>query len=233
MQQGVFGVTLPKLVRLRRILTGDYRGLLPLAPTLAVAPLGLIALMFQGERPRRMATLALAISAYFVLLNASYAYWEGGWSYGPRHAEPAIPFLCIGLAALWTLTPQLIRAGLALFSVYGAGVTLIAVSTMPLPPADIHRPVQEFMVPAFIDGDLSLNTQTFVSGSVDATFRAHRQPKAAFNLGMEAGLRGQASLLPLAVVWIVCGAAFIGVSRRGEVPPRRPTSSPPATPDFA
>ena len=152
---------------------------------------------------------------------------------GPRHAEPAIPFLCIGLAALWTLAPRFIRTALALLSLYGAGVTLIAVSTMPLPPADIHRPVQELMVPAFIDGDLSLNTQTFVAGSVDANFRAHRQPKAAFDLGMEAGLRGHASLLPLAIVWIACGAALIDASRRGERPPRQPTSSQPATPGFA
>src|SRR5262249_14247969 len=51
MQQGVFGVSLPKAVRLRRILFGDYRGLLPLAPTLAVAPIGLIAMLWVRLKP--------------------------------------------------------------------------------------------------------------------------------------------------------------------------------------
>jgi hypothetical protein len=223
MQQGVFGVTLPKLIRLRRILTGEYRGLLPIAPTLIVAPIGLVALVFAGPRPRRMAITALAIAVYFVLLNASYAYWEGGWSYGPRHAEPAIPFLCIGLGTLWTMVPRIGRWLLTLTSACGAAITLIAVSTMPLPPADIHRPISEFMLPAFIDGDLSLNTQTFVSGSVDANFRSHREPKAAFNLGMKAGLHGHASVVPLALVWMVCGAVLIDVFRRR----RSATEAPP------
>jgi len=228
MQQGVFGVTLPKLIRLRRILFGEYRGLLPIAPTLIVAPIGLALMTWVRlrtdspedvpARRRRAAIAASAIGVYFILLNASYAYWEGGWSYGPRHASPAIPFLCIGLAMLWTIAPAWGRAVLAVLSLYGAAITLIAVTTMPLPPANIRRPVQELMWPAFRDGDLALNTQTMASGGVDANFRAHHEPRAAFNLGMKMGLHGHASLLPLAFVWIVCGVILIrmapGAGRR-------------------
>jgi len=223
MQQGVFGVTLPKAIRLRRILFGEYRGLLPIAPTLAVAPIGLALMTWvrlrsdpaneMVARRRRAAIVASAIAVYFILLNASYAYWEGGWSYGPRHASPAIPFLCVGLAMLWTLARAPGRAALAALSIYGAAVTVIAVTTMPLPPANIRRPVQELMWPAFRDGDLALNTQTMASGGVDANFRAHHEPRAAFNLGMKMGLRGHASLAPLALVWIVCGAGLIRASR--------------------
>ena len=160
-------------------------------------------------RRRRAAIVASGIAVYFILLNASYTYWEGGWSYGPRHASPAIPFLCFGLGMLWTVSPAALRAGLAALSLYGAAVTVIAVTTMPLPPANIRRPVQEFLWPAFRDGDLALNTQTMASGSVDADFRAHHEPRAAFNLGMKMGLHGHASLLPLALVWIVCGVMLI------------------------
>jgi MFS family permease len=221
MQQGVFGVNVPRMIRLRRLLFGDYRGLLPLAPTLVVAPLGLLALMFKGSRARRAAVVSSIIAVYYVLLNAGYTYWEGGWSYGPRHLSPAIPFLCIGLATLWTAAPRVIRWALAAVSAYGAVITLIAVSTMPLPPANIRRPVAEFLLPAFRDGDLALNTQTFASGSVDANFRAHHEPKAAFNLGMKMGLDGHASLVPLALVWLGCA---VGLSAR--VPrARRPRSS--------
>jgi hypothetical protein len=220
MQQGVFGVSVPRMIRLRRLLFGDYRGLLPLAPTLAVAPLGLAALMFKDSRARRAAIVASVIALYYVLLNAGYTYWEGGWSYGPRHLSPAIPFLCIGLATLWTAVPRLIRWALAAVSVYGAVITLVAVSTMPLPPANIRRPVQEFLLPAFRDGDLSLNTQSFAAGGVDADFRAHHEPKAAFNLGMKIGLSGHASLFPLALVWLGCAAGLVNAVRA-----RRPRSS--------
>ena len=36
-------------------------------------------------------------------------------------------------------------------SAYGIAVTLVAVSTMPLPPANIRQPLTEFMLPAFLD----------------------------------------------------------------------------------
>jgi hypothetical protein len=203
MQQGIYGVNVPKTIRLRRILFGDYRGLFPLAPILALAPIG-----FAFVRRRLVALAALAIAVYYVLLNASYAYWEGGWSYGPRHAAPAIPFLCIGVAALWTALPRLLRPFLALLGAYGIAITLVAVSTMPLPPNNIRRPVAELLWPAFVDGDLALNTQTFVAGSTNADFRAHTEPKAAFNLGMKMGLRGLPSLLPLMLLWIGCAAVL-------------------------
>ena len=218
MQEGVFGVSLPRMIRLRRILFGDYRGLLPLAPTLALAPVGLLLMLVRpGTRPaaraRVGAIVAAVIAVYFILLNASYFYWEGGWSYGPRHASPAIPFLCLGLALLWTALPAIGRWVLTALSAYGVAVTLVAVSTMPLPPANIRQPVAAFMLPAFRDGDLALNTQSVASGGVDADFRAHHEPKAAFNLGMKMGLDGLASLAPLAIVWIGCAACLIAVRR--------------------
>ena len=240
MQQGVFGVTMPKMIRLRRILFGDYRGLLPIAPTLAVALPGLALLLVplrkskaaakatvnMLDRRRAAAVIAAAISVYFVLLNASYAYWEGGWSYGPRHASPAIPFLCLGLAALWTSSPRIGRWILGGLSVYGLAVTLVAVSTMPLPPANIEHPVADFLWPAFRDGDLALNTQTMASGGVDLDFRGHHEPRAAFNLGMKIGLRGHASLVPLAVVWAACIFALYEDRRViGALPAGRRTAS--------
>ena len=216
MQQGVFGISLPRVVRLRELLFGAYRGLLPLAPSLVVAPFGLAALIFKGAQARRVAIVASIIALYYILLNAGYEYWEGGWSYGPRHLSPAIPFLCIGLAPLWTMASRVFRSALAAGSAYGALVTLIAVSTMPLPPANIQRPMTEFLLPAFRDGDLSLNTQTVAAGSVDTDFRAHREPKAAFNLGMKLGLTGHASLVPLAIVWLGC--ALMAVRCAGKSP---------------
>jgi hypothetical protein len=216
MQQGVFGIGAPRMDRLYQILLGDYRGLLPLAPELAFAPVGLAILLFKGARARRAALVAGAIGVYYVLLNAGYMYWEGGWSYGPRHLTPGIPFFCVGLAILWTETPAMVRAGLAALSAWGTALSLVAVATMASPPVQFLHPVRELLLPAFRDGDLALNTQRFTDAGVDVGgWRRHVEPKAAFNLGMKIGLDGKASLIPLALVWFGCGVYLIGARFRG------------------
>ena len=217
MQQGVFGIGAPRMDRLYQILLGDYRGLLPLAPELALAPLGLAILLFRGTRACRAALVAGAIGVYYVLLNAGYMYWEGGWSYGPRHLTPGIPFFCVGLAILWTETPAIVRAGLAALSAWGTALSLVAVATMASPPVQFSHPVRELLLPAFREGDLALNTQRFTDAGVDVGgWRRHVEPKAAFNLGMKIGLDGHASLIPLALVWLGC-AMYLTV----RLPPPR------------
>jgi hypothetical protein len=223
LQEGVFGVKLRTMTRVRRvlwrILLGEYRGLLPLAPALALGPVGLSLMVLGSSRARRAAVVASIVAVYYILLNANYAYWDGGWSYGPRHASPAIPFLCLGLGALWTVVTKTTRWLLAGLSIYGVALTFVAVSTMPMPPVDIPNPTSDLLWPAFRDGDLSLNTQSFAARDpADADFRAHREPKSAFNLGMKLGLAGSGSLIPLFVVWAACAVAL------WDWRPRRPPS---------
>jgi hypothetical protein len=92
---------------------------------------------------------------------------------------------------------------------WGAALTLIAVSTTPQPPASVMSPVSELLWPAFRDGDLSLNHQSFVTFRAQPDLlRGHPELHAAWNLGEIAGLRGRASLLPLMALWIVLGAAL-------------------------
>ena len=214
MQQGLFGITTPSLDTLNRILFGQYRGLLPLSPLLTVT----IAGFFFTWRVPGAALVAALIAAYYVLLNGSYHYWEGGWSLGPRHLSPALPFLCLALAPLWDRARVAGRRVLAAVWLVSAAISLMSVSTMPQPPANISRPFRELVWPAFRDGDLSLNTQTFVHYAIDpALWRTHEDPKAAFNLGMKVGLDGHASLVPLAVGWVFCGV-WIWRATREERP---------------
>jgi hypothetical protein len=211
MKQGWFGLNLPRMIRLRRILFSDYRGLLPIAPLLALAPVGLVVV---ARRAPGAALVSALIAVFYVLLNASYTYWEGGWSFGPRHLSPAIPFICLWLAGVWTLTPRIGRIVLLALWVYGASLSLIAVATMAQPPAVYRHPVAEILWPAFRDGDLALSTQTFAHGSTDLeSWRSHTEPKAAWNLGMKLGLSGFASLAPLALVWLACSAWITVASR--------------------
>jgi hypothetical protein len=204
---GFFGITYPRLSTIRELLVGSYRGLLPLSPLMGVVPLGLAMLWRNGRRG--VALVAAGTGVYYLLLNASYFYWEGGWAFGPRQMTAALPFLALGLAPLWTLSRPAGRGLLLAGWIWGAGVTLVAVSTTPQPPASIKAPVTELLWPAFRAGDLSLNPQTFVHNSVDAGhLRGGGDPHAAWNLGELAGLRGLPSLLPLAVVWVIA-AGFL------------------------
>jgi hypothetical protein len=218
MQQGFFGLGTPRWIRLRRILFEEYRGLLPIAPAFALAPLGLLLLVVRDRRARPAAIVATIVAVYYVALNASYTYWEGGWSYGPRHLSPAIPFLAIGLAAIWTVATRTLRVFLASLAVVATALALVAVSTMAQPPAEIRRPLAELLLPAFRDGDLALNPQRFTDGGGNGgALRAHVDPKAAWNLGMKTGLTGRASLAPLAIVWIAC-AAWLSAAARARRP---------------
>jgi hypothetical protein len=207
---GFFGITRPTWWRLREILIGSYRGLLPLSPLIAVTPIGLVMLARMPGR-RRAAFVAAAVAAFYLFFNASYYYWEGGWAYAPRQMMPALPFLALGLAPLWDTWTRWGRIVLSAGWLWGAALTLIAVSTTPQPPApDLQAPVRELLWPAFKDGDLSLNNQSFVTYRARSDLlRGHRELHAAWNLGELAGLEGLPSLLPLGLVWLVAALVLL------------------------
>lgn len=98
MQQGLFGLTTPKADVLLEVLFGLRRGLFWVAPVLVLAPIGLLRL---ARIDRAMALMLTAVIAIVLLVNASYFYWDGGFSTGPRHSVPAIPMLALALAPLW------------------------------------------------------------------------------------------------------------------------------------
>jgi hypothetical protein len=184
------------------VLIGPYRGLLPLAPVFAVAPIGL-ALLARARDRRLPLLIAGAIALAYVLLNVSYHFWEGGWFVGPRHLTPGLPFLALGLAPLWDRGRTAVRALLVAAFLWGVGINLVVVSTTPQPPSNIMSPVAELMWPAFVEGDLSLNHQSYVEFGADAGGMRHNPDHAAWNLGELVGLRGLASLVPLILVWAV------------------------------
>jgi len=200
---GLFGITYPTLDRLRGILFSAYRGVIPLAPLTLAAALGLGALA-ADRATRRPAVVATGIVIFYLLLNASYYYWEGGWAYGPRHITPALPFLFLGLAPLWDRWRGAARWVLVAACVWGAALGLIAVSTTAQPPGDVMSPVTELLWPAFRDGDLSLNNQGFADARADeGRLRNHLELHAGWNLGELAGFHGRASLIPLGAIWVI------------------------------
>ena len=211
LKRGFFGISTPELWRVRELLFGAYRGLLPLWPLALIAPAGLIAAAADRRR-RATAIVALFTLLYYLTLNASYFYWEGGWSYGPRQIMTAMPFVALGLGPLWDMRRVWWRVVLGAAFAWGLALTVVAEATNPQPPANFKEPVRELLWPAFRDADFSLNTQTFVHFVPPGGSRpAPDVPRAAWNAGEIAGLRGHASLIPLGAIWIA-GAGLLWVA---------------------
>ena len=189
MRQGMFGVTAPDAEVVWALLFGWYRGLLPLAPVLALAPVGGVLLWRQGER----LTVAVAglVAVYYVGMNASYFYWDGGWSTGPRHLVPMLPLLGLLLAPVWDWAGRMRWAAGAVLGVSVAVSVCCALTTVTAPDlasgvAGAARPFWEIVLPMVAAGDF------------------HRLVTARFPGG-----NGVVGLVPLVIVWLVVGLPLV------------------------
>jgi hypothetical protein len=203
------GIGRPSREALRQILFGQYRGLLYATPWLAAAVPGTIVL---ARRHLAETLVCLCGVLLFLWLNASIPPWDGGWAAGPRYLVPALPFLSI-LAGGILLAPRAgreLRVALAVFGLFSAANMLAVTAVKPEMPTSFRRPYAELVWPSFIAGDLAISTQ-----SIDAIDNPPNAPRQAWNLGMKAGLEGQASLVPL-YIWIAAMLGWLGLlSRRG------------------
>jgi hypothetical protein len=148
MQQGFFGITWPKPGVVVELLFGLYRGLLPLSPVLALVPVGLY-VMWREPSTRVAAGAILAVLCSFLWINASYYYWDGGNSTGPRHLVPMLPLCCLALAfarprTLWArkVTLVLLAASLVL--------SLVCAVAGMFAPSDIRNPLVDCLLPIFL-----------------------------------------------------------------------------------
>jgi hypothetical protein len=150
MQEGLFGIRMPSILVVWEILFGQHRGLTWTAPILLLVPVALWRL-FAEPRRRVLAVLLTSIAVYYVLLNASYFYWDGGASTGPRHLTPILPFVCLPLCMLWQTVNRWLLVGLLGLSI--AASLVCAAVTMTAEPI-FERPVWDFLLPEFVAGNL-------------------------------------------------------------------------------
>jgi hypothetical protein len=122
---GLFGVGVPSLAGAVHILVGD-RGLVAIAPVLALAPFGCVLLWKAGWR--REGAFLGAVCGLFVLYNAGYYSPLGGATPGPRFLVCVLPFSTLAIAPLVRLVPVSFLALLGLSMI----VLLAAHLTQPL-----------------------------------------------------------------------------------------------------
>jgi|SRR5579872_549967 len=191
-QQGYMGLTYPHPDRLLKLLFGCSRGLLLASPVMTGAAVGLWLL---GKGFRGPALTAGAIAVYYFLFNASFYWWKAGLTFGPRYASACIPLLCLGFGMAWTRASSVWRCVLIALAFYSVFVTVMVVSTSSQLAMQDSCPIVHSSWPAFWAGDLANNRESMLlAGEAAGGY-------GAFNLGQLMGLRGTASLIPLAVMW--------------------------------
>ncbi len=155
MNQGLFGLTFPRIAVLRAILIEPARGLLWVAPILFLAPLGL-GVLVERRATRGVALTAVGVTVIALLVNAAYVYWDGGNATGPRHAMPLAGVLALGLAPLWTAVRVAWARGLlVLLLLVSIAINLtIASAEIFAPPPFRWAWWQAVMQQRFLAGDL-------------------------------------------------------------------------------
>jgi hypothetical protein len=229
---GWLGFTPPRAAIVGELVAFEYRGLLPLSPFLALAVPG-VAWMLRDRALRPLGVLCGASVVGFVLLMSGYRYWDGGDAMGPRYLVPALPFAIIPVAvAIDRLRARAPRAAtIAACVLVGASIAICTavVAVRPeLPdgpvraPApelavpDVAHPLTEIVAPLLAHGYVSQKA-THASWISFAGLHAGHDDDA-YNLGEAVGLPGAASLLPLALAWLICGVALVRRARGRGAP---------------
>lgn len=94
MNQGLMGIMWPNLKALYYMTFNPTMGIFWQSPVLLFSFIG-VGYMFRKHQYRDEAILAVCIiSSYLVILSGYYMWW-GGYSVGPRHLIPMLPFFCL------------------------------------------------------------------------------------------------------------------------------------------
>jgi hypothetical protein len=147
-QGGFLGIKVPDGRAFVLSLFSPLRGLFALSPFLVASLFG-VRLLREKHRPLFVFTCVLLVAnAYF---TSSFAYDSWGWTVGPRHLTPMLPFLLLPLGLLLAQASALARAvigGLCVSAVLTTGL----VCFVNYVPDDVSTSVFGLALPLLEDG---------------------------------------------------------------------------------
>jgi len=95
---------------------------------------------------------------YFLFLSA-FSDWEGGWSMGPRHLVPILPFLATAIVFQIGRSKGVIRQGLIWFlavsSLIAITLTFIGTVSFPYFPKEFQNPLYDLSWQLLLGGKLA------------------------------------------------------------------------------
>lgn len=199
LKETVKTISFPKLTIFYKITFDPYRGIFYYCPFLLTFFPGIYFFLKKKGISKEFLFLIVVV-AYFFVFNASYQFWFGGWSLGPRHLVSVLPFMVL-LSSFFIKQFPKITTFTVLLSFFSM---IMAVSVTPETPSDRYRnPVIEFYLKNFFNSNLSLNKlPIFTSNIFGDKFNS-------FNLGSILHLPSVLSLVPLYVIIIIGTISFI------------------------
>ncbi|TVQ96768.1 MAG: hypothetical protein EA398_15455 [Deltaproteobacteria bacterium] len=147
-EAGAFGFRWPSTEALAGLFVSPHRGVLHLAPWIALGLVGVVVAAFDRRLPGPWRVVLPAMGIGYALWIAGFVDWEAGWSAGSRHLLPALPFLAAGA---WRLPDVLDRSAPAagviarsalVGAALGAAVLVLSVSATTIYyPEDVAYPI--------------------------------------------------------------------------------------------
>jgi hypothetical protein len=202
MAQGFMGIRWPQPMVLYYLTVHPAHGLFWQSPVLIMSLFGAY-FMFRAQQYRAEATIAITTFFSYLLINSGYYMWWGGWSFGPRHLIPMLPFLCLPLVFV---PKRLFFLVVILGLVSVSQMLIVAASTLAVPDEIIQR----------IDALKYFQYSSIYSYCLPRLLRGQYGP----NLGRQLfGLPNWTSLLPIMLVILSgTGMLFRGNFRRRCTP---------------
>jgi hypothetical protein len=146
---GLFGLQVPDVGILARLLFDPARGLFIFAPVIVVALIALPAA--RKALPRAAFVTLLVTPAALIAIYSGYPNWHGGWNVGPRYITGAVPFLLFPLAFARGR-----RVTALLLGASAAAVVPITL-TFPFPDRSFVMPWSTLALPLLRDGLVAPN----------------------------------------------------------------------------
>ena len=156
--QGFVGFIYPKLGSIASILFSPSKGLLFYSPFLVFSTAGYIHIF----KKRKMITWVwpgLLIPPAYIIAISSFVDWPGGWTVGPRHLVPALPFLCIPIGIFLERYKEniLMKSIFSITGLFSIFLILVCTPQFPYYPDIIRNPAFEIALPMVMEGILMPN----------------------------------------------------------------------------
>jgi hypothetical protein len=197
----LFGI--PGLRRFYDLLISPYRGLFFSSPVLIMALPGLFIALRRKQWLSEILFCAM-ISGVFIMFIACFHAWHGGWAAGPRYLLPAFPWIFM-MAGLSLQRFPRVFVGIGLLSLLlNLAITIVG-NEIPL---EVKHPLTDVILKNLIAGRVSINPfpisqcESYTMAEM-ARIDVWRANFSSFNLGELLFPYSIASVLPLAVFWVI------------------------------
>jgi hypothetical protein len=110
------------------------------------------AIVVAYRRQADLVVLSASIFVVYLLINAGYVYWDGGFSTGPRHIVPSLAFALLPIALAYDAASRPLRY--LIVALVGAGLlaNLVAAGATMTTPQDVPGVVLfTYLWPHFYD----------------------------------------------------------------------------------